>query len=140
MSNGLEDYKTFRKLKLIQDMLAEACEPDMPLSYMRVMTELFLAHLEGGGSRSEMTQKELIERMGNPNQSNVSKAVQALSSKRRGEVATPYELVESFPHIQDRRMRVLRLNQRGKALLHNMLLVLNSDKPVHRYGEATKAA
>jgi DNA-binding MarR family transcriptional regulator len=107
--------------------MAQECEPDMPLSYIRILLELMLAHLEGGESRISLTQKDLLERTG-AEQSSLSRALSVLSNSRRSVNAEPYNLAESFPDPRDRRFRIVRLNDRGIGLLNKIVTSLDEVK------------
>jgi hypothetical protein len=127
------DVEALTKLKDILALVAEECEPDMPLSYLRVLVELMLAFAEGGESRYSLSQKDLIARTGGE-QSSISRAVAALTDSRKALVAEPYEAADSRPWVMDRRYRVVRLNGKGLAMLRRIVALVEKqpggdDKP-----------
>lgn len=117
------DMIALSRMERLHKILADECEPDMPLSYIRILEAIMHAHLETDGSRYALTQQELLERTG-AEQSSLSRALSVLTNSRRSLSAEPYYLVETCPDPRDRRFRLVRLNNRGVALLTKVISAL----------------
>jgi DNA-binding MarR family transcriptional regulator len=127
------DHLTLAKFRRILNLLAHQCEPEMPLSYVQVLAEIMIAYASEGQDRLELSQRDLLERMygsDDSKQSNVNRAVLALTLKGRHGKKPAYDMLELVPHPQDGRLKIIKLNARGKAVLQNIIVILRADKPV----------